>query len=1280
MRRLSLLLLACLTLGIAWAERVSVNTAQQVAANVAAGLSPSNLRSSSDLKLVYAAPAKQQSGLRAAGNESDYYIFNVGTGDGFIIVAGEDRVRPVLGYSAEGEVDMEKMPDNMKGWLEMYQKEISWAVAQNISASGEIQGEWQGLLNGTTQLRAEDPQLQTAHWAQGEPFNRLTPEIEGEQAVTGCVATAQAIVMYYYKYPNAPLVSSSENTATVAIYDAVETSPGWYKQVLRSETPWSAPLSDRYDWDDMLFEYDNNVEYGQEGDAVAKLMKDCGINVAMEYSVLIYPDGDKSYSSGASTNLVAASLKNVFGYSQSVQYVEKQAYRWANWTALIKKEIDEKRPVILNGTDPDKGGHAFVCDGYSPENYFHVNWGWGNSFGYYLLSALDDDGDGNGFNEENYGAIIGIQPEGGEPAKIEPFVTEMTYDGDINPLPTDLSVHIAWRYSGAQAISYWDGLGIVDNNGNVIQNPTDYNRHNYEAIGGWYYGDDNFSITLNSMLSEDQRIAMVYSTDEGQTWQVMPVGAEVPLGLNNEGLIEQGPDDPGDQEAPVNFSTYWDHFDGSFLECTAPADGTGSSMNTKGISFSIVGLTSDAYLCIAPKEASEWTSSLNIYYGEENSLEDDGQGIIAAVEDNKYWIPVSLAEVEANDNAIVVYLKMISSQAGTMNYDLQLYSEDKETPLASIDNKSLTFLGDQTYVFAPDPIVGEVNKPISFTWTPINVVPALSGKSATVLFRFQNMSSANTKLTYTVDGKEMEAVCEDVNGYLNATVEIASLESVEYKFTLETSVATQGTQLNSVYVSNIKVGENSIPLKVSVTRITVTAPVEAKPITWTFTPEDGLNFPAGGEGWFYLDATDIPTEYIGQAPTISLEIEGLLSDEVAIDYVKFGDDGSVTYVPLVTIPHPDFPTSNVCATQPATLEALGDGSYTFAMRYEGNMDKLPVSCYIRIESVSIGGMEIPSNFKEYNYTITAPDLPIEVSGKEVFYEESHKGKVVNVYSDGIYIVNEPNASIKELRIQPGGQVSLLQGLEVGKLSISHRIPANAWTTFGVPESTQNIILGDGTDDILTSGVMASRMGYKNANDQEWTTSFEADLPVATAILLAQSAETESYIGFHNRQFYNDNAEPLVLPSRLNTTSPGNKVDGNYFEFVANPLWENLTINGRAYVLNEATNSFELQESPTIPPFQAYMIASEAVMNSISSLRIGDIPTSNEDLAVTGFRVWSESGHVCFETTEAKDVAVYSMNGVQQCRFERSVGTHRQQLPQGIYIVVCGDTAYKVSVK
>lgn len=93
-----------------------------------------------------------------------------------------------------------------------------------------------------------------------------------------------------------------------------------------------------------------------------------------------------------------------------------------------------------------------------------------------------------------------------------------------------------------------------------------------------------------------------------------------------------------------------------------------------------------------------------------------------------------------------------------------------------------------------------------------------------------------------------------------------------------------------------------------------------------------------------------------------------------------------------------------------------------------------------------------------------------------------------------------------------------------------------------------------------------------------------------------------------------------------------------------------------------------------------MIASNEVMNNVSSLRIGNLPTSNEEMAVTGFRVWSESGHICFETTEAKDVAVYSMSGVQLCRIERNIGIHRQQLPQGIYIVVCNGTAYKVAVK
>ena len=234
------------------------------------------------------------------------------------------------------------------------------------------------------------------------------------------------------------------------------------------------------------------------------------------------------------------------------------------------------------------------------------------------------------------------------------------------------------------------------------------------------------------------------------------------------------------------------------------------------------------------------------------------------------------------------------------------------------------------------------------------------------------------------------------------------------------------------------------------------------------------------------------------------------------------------------------------------------------------------------------------------------------------------------------------------------------------------IPTGKWRTLTMPLDTWM------RED--ASGIYL-KTGFRFVDEQEWKletpNSGTGQYAVSQgSVHLAASDPAKEDVIFE----WAAQNTPYTVEVPKNTAVYGNEENGNWFHFVANPNWQNLLVNGKAYVLNDAGNSFELQQSPVIPPFQAYMIASEAVMKQVSSLRIGDIPTSNEDLAVTGFRVWSESGHVCFETTEAKDVAVYSMNGVQQCRFERSVGVHRQQLPQGIYIVVCDGTAYKVSVK
>ena len=43
---------------------------------------------------------------RAAANQStEYYIFNIGTHEGFVIVSGDDRTEPILGYADTGDFD-----------------------------------------------------------------------------------------------------------------------------------------------------------------------------------------------------------------------------------------------------------------------------------------------------------------------------------------------------------------------------------------------------------------------------------------------------------------------------------------------------------------------------------------------------------------------------------------------------------------------------------------------------------------------------------------------------------------------------------------------------------------------------------------------------------------------------------------------------------------------------------------------------------------------------------------------------------------------------------------------------------------------------------------------------------------------------------------------------------------------------------------------------------------------------------------------------------------------
>uniref|UniRef100_UPI00402571C9 DUF6383 domain-containing protein n=1 Tax=Parabacteroides distasonis TaxID=823 RepID=UPI00402571C9 len=298
-----------------------------------------------------------------------------------------------------------------------------------------------------------------------------------------------------------------------------------------------------------------------------------------------------------------------------------------------------------------------------------------------------------------------------------------------------------------------------------------------------------------------------------------------------------------------------------------------------------------------------------------------------------------------------------------------------------------------------------------------------------------------------------------------------------------------------------------------------------------------------------------------------------------------------------------------------------------------------------------------------------PSGNIIITGEEP-YKKEHEKKNVIVRSGAIYTVADLDASIASLTIEEGGQVRLRKALRVAdSLIVKRYIETDLWTTFCAPE---NMMVTNNLDINVPAGQEAiwSKTGYTALSDQRWNDYGASNVIKNRAHLYV--ARHESQMG----HFYSVNA-PVILEAVAEPVAPGNVPNGNWFHFVANPYWENLPIEGRAYVLNEAGTSFDLQENPVIPPFHCYMVASEEVMNNVSSLRLSGIPTSLEEIEESSFRVWTERGTVCVEAADEKDVTIYSVTGVAKARFDKGSGVRRIALPAGIYLVVHDGKVVKV---
>jgi len=324
-------------------------------------------------------------GNTAISESCEYYVFNKGTREGFIIVSGDDQTEPILGYCDEGEFDYQQLPPNMKEWLDDYASQI--AAIQSGKAP---------YVSEVIPTHPKVEQLMKSKWSQGNPYNLSCPEYFSlGRSVTGCVATAMAQLLYYNREK-----SVSETTAAMPAYDTW-TEHATYGRLHVEGIPEGSPI----DWENMKDEYGSANE--KQKKAVADLMHYCGVAVKMDYT---------NSSSGAQSNDAYKAFINYFGYGSSVRYVSySQVSTDTEWDRIIYAEIAAGRPIYISGSNSE-AGHAFCADGYDGNLRYHINWGWGGtSDGYYLLTQLTPGQQGIGGSNDGYNGyreiIIGLEPE-----------------------------------------------------------------------------------------------------------------------------------------------------------------------------------------------------------------------------------------------------------------------------------------------------------------------------------------------------------------------------------------------------------------------------------------------------------------------------------------------------------------------------------------------------------------------------------------------------------------------------------------------------------------------------------------------------------------------------------------------------------------------------------------------------------------------------------------------------------------------------------------------------
>lgn len=320
--------------------------------------------------------------------KEDTLLYIVNYEDGWIIIAGDKRINPIVAESDKGSISMQIDNDNLITWIDSYADEINviryygkeeeneytklWsrviANKRKTAPKNRNEVEYKWAVVSYTSMDSETfslliPHLVSTKWGQRWFWNTKLPTDTNanKKCPTGCTAVALSQIVYYMHY-------------------FLGKPGGLYHDISISNTSISGPttnigfsrsnyVSNTTRWDDMsLTIYSSGVD-----SYVGDLMLDIGNRLGMSYS-----------GTASSANISSAAMSNYnLTYSQS-------SYNYQT----VRNDLLNSKPINVVAAFKNESneyiGHSWIIDGiairtrhYTIIKHFEYTENWMHESEYY---------------------------------------------------------------------------------------------------------------------------------------------------------------------------------------------------------------------------------------------------------------------------------------------------------------------------------------------------------------------------------------------------------------------------------------------------------------------------------------------------------------------------------------------------------------------------------------------------------------------------------------------------------------------------------------------------------------------------------------------------------------------------------------------------------------------------------------------------------------------------------------------------------------------------------